>query len=156
MGDGDFRRRCEAALTHPATLFALAALLVNDVVLKALFPGAWAMGKLSDLAWMAFAPPLLAFLLSFAVPKSAAGRRVALAIAYGGLPLLYAAFNTFAPVHDAIIRALLIGADSGAVGSPMDATDSLVIRSGLRWRYGRGGEARNPPAAGGVGGSGCW
>ena len=125
---GDFRRRCEAALAHPVTLIALAALLVNDIVLKALFPGAWAMGKLSDLAWMTFAPPLLAFALSFAVPKrSAAGRRAALIVAYGGLPLLYAAFNTFAPVHDAIIRALLIGAESGALGSPMDATDSLVI-----------------------------
>ena len=144
MGYPDFRRRCEAALTHPSTLFALAALLVNDLILKALFPGAWAMGKLSDLAWMAFAPPLLAFLLSFIVPKSAAGRRAALAIAYGGLPILYAAFNTFAPVHDAIIRALLIGAESGAVGSPMDATDSLVIPFGLAlaiWAWRRSAES---------------
>ena len=144
MGNSDFRRRCEAALTHPATLIALAALLVNDVVLKALFPGAWAMGKLSDLAWMAFAPPLLAFLLSFIVPKSAAGRRAALIIAYGGLPLLYAAFNTFVPVHDAIMRALLIGAESGAVGSPMDATDSLVIPFGVAlavWAWRRSAES---------------
>ncbi len=132
MERGDFRRRCEAALAHPVTLVALALLLVNDIVLKALFPGAWAMGKLSDLAWVVFAPPLLAFALSFAVPKrSAAGRRAALIIAYGGLPLLYAAFNTFAPVHDAIMNALLIGAESGALGSPMDATDSLVIPFGL-------------------------
>lgn len=132
MERGDFRRRCEAALAHPVTLVALAALLVNDIVLKALFPGAWAMGKLSDLAWVVFAPPLLAFALSFAVPKrSAAGRRAALVVAYGGLPALYAAFNTFAPVHDAIMRVLLIGAESGALGSPMDATDSLVIPFGL-------------------------
>ena len=132
MESHDFRRRCEAALAHPVTLVALALLLVNDIVLKALFPGAWAMGKLSDLAWVTFAPPLLAFALSFAVPKrSAAGRRAALVVAYGGLPLLYAAFNTFAPVHDAIMSALLIGAESGALGSPMDATDSLVIPFGL-------------------------
>ena len=148
MGNGDFRRRCEAALTHPVTLFALAALLANDLILKALFPGAWAMGKLSDLAWTAFAPPLLAFILSFilafAVPQSAAGRRVALIIAYGGLPLLYAAFNTFAPVHGAIMRALLIGADGGAGGSPMDATDSLVIPFGLAlavWAWRRSAES---------------
>ena len=137
----DFRRRCEAALTHPVTLAALGALLVNDIVFKTLFPGAWAVGKLSDLAWVVFAPPLLAFALSFAVPKSAAGRRAALIAAYGGLPLLYAAFNTFAPVHDAIMRVLLTGADGAARGSPMDATDSLVIPFGLAiaaWAYRRG------------------
>ena len=136
-----FRRRCEAALTHPVTLAALGALLVNDVVFKALFPGAWAVGKLSDLAWVVFAPPLMAFALSFAVPKSAAGRRIALIAAYGGLPLLYAAFNTFAPVHDAVMRVLLTGADGAARGAPMDATDSLVIPFGLAiaaWAYRRG------------------
>ena len=138
----DFRRRCEAALTHPVTLAALALLLVNDVVFKTLFPGAWAVGKLSDLAWVVFASPLLAFALSFAVPKkSAAGRRAALVVAYGGLPLLYAAFNTFAPVHDAIMGVLTLGADGAASGSPMDATDSLVIPFGLAiaaWTWRRG------------------
>ena len=138
----DFRRRCEAALTHPVTLAALALLLVNDVVFKTLFPGAWAVGKLSDLAWVIFASPLLAFALSFAVPKkSAAGRRVALFVAYGGLPILYAAFNTFAPVHDAIMGVLTLGADGAASGSPMDATDSLVIPFGLAiaaWTWRRG------------------
>ena len=138
----DFRRRCEAALTHPVTLAALALLLVNDIVFKALFPGAWAVGKLSDLAWVIFASPLLAFALSFAVPKkSAAGRRAALFVAYGGLPLLYAAFNTFAPVHDAVMGVLTLGADGAASGSPMDATDSLVIPFGLAiaaWVWRRG------------------
>ena len=137
----DFRRRCEAALTHPVTLAALALLLVNDVVFKTLFPGAWAVGKLSDLAWVVFASPLLAFALSFAVPKSAAGRRAALFVAYGGLPLLYAAFNTFAPVHDAIMSVLTLGADGAASGSPMDAADSLVIPFGLAiaaWTWRRG------------------
>ena len=137
----DFRRRCEAALTHPVTLAALGALLVNDVVFKTLFPGAWAVGKLSDLAWVVFASPLMAFALSFAVPKSAAGRRATLIAAYGGLPLLYAAFNTFAPVHDAIMRVILIGADGAARGAPMDATDSLAIPFGLAiaaWIWRRG------------------
>ena len=137
----DFRRHCEAALTHPVTLGALALLLVNDVVFKTLFPGAWAVGKLSDLAWVIFASPLLAFALSFAVLKSAAGRRAALVVAYGGLPLLYAAFNTFAPVHDAIMRVLTLGADGAASDSPMDATDSLVIPFGLAiaaWVWRRG------------------
>ena len=64
-----FRRRCESAMP-PATLAALAVLLVNDVGLKALWPHPWTTGKLSDLAWMVFAPPLLAYLLSFAAREN--------------------------------------------------------------------------------------
>ena len=57
--------RAEAALTHPATLLALATLLVNDLVFKWLWPDTWITGKLSDLAWVIFAPPLLALPLTF-------------------------------------------------------------------------------------------
>ena len=111
---------------HPVTLGALGVLLVNDLLLKALWPGAWVPGKLSDLAWMMFAPPVLAYVLSFATLGSAQGQRAAFAAAYAGLPLLYAAFNTFQPVHDAILRVLgSIGGDGPR--SPLDPTDSLVI-----------------------------
>ena len=121
-----FRRRCASALMHPATLAAVTVLLANDVVFKSLWPDAWATGKLSDLAWMVFAPPLLAFLLSFAAGRHAALQRTAFLAAYVGLPLLYAAFNTFAPVHDGILRGIgLIGGDGPR--SPLDPTDSLVI-----------------------------
>ena len=57
-----------------------------------------------------------------------------------GLPLLYAAFNTFEPVHDAILRGLSI-ASGGTAGSPLDVTDSLVIPFGLGialWVWQRG------------------
>lgn len=99
------RLRSAAALTHPVTLAALATLLVNDVVFKAAWPDAWLTGKLSDLAWVVFASPLLAFALS-PMARGALGERVVFAAAYVGLPLLYAAFNTFAAVHDPIIGAL--------------------------------------------------
>lgn len=81
---GAFRRRAASALTHPATLAALAALLVNDIALKRAWPDAWAMGKLSDLAWMIFAPPLLAYLLSFLVGGSALGGRAGFGVALRG------------------------------------------------------------------------
>ena len=43
-----------------------------------------------------------------------------------GLPLLYAAVNTFQPVHDVVLRVLgTIGRDGPR--SPLDPTDSLVI-----------------------------
>ncbi len=124
----DFRERAASALTHPLTLASLGTLLLNDIVLKRLWPGAWVPGKLSDLAWMVFAPPLLAYLLSLAVPRRHLHRagHAGFLTAYVGLPLLYAAFNSFTPVHDAILRGLALVGGSGP-GSPLDATDSLVI-----------------------------
>lgn len=130
MDKTDFRRRCESALTHPATIAAICALLLNDWVFKSLWPDAWVTGKLSDLAWGAFAPALLAFLLSFAAGGNARAQRAAFVTAYIGLPLLYAAFNTFEPVHDAITRGLSL-ASGRASGGPIDVTDSLVIPLGM-------------------------
>lgn len=125
-----FQERCASAVTHPATIAAVAVLLVNDLVLKALWPNPWTTGKLSDLAWMIFASPLLAFILSLFTRRSRLAQCAAFIIAYIGLPLLYAAFNTFELLHDLIIRGLLTlsGAPSG---SPFDPTDSLVIPFGL-------------------------
>ncbi len=125
-----FRARCASALMHPATVTAVALLLLNDLVFKSVWPESWATGKLSDLAWVVFASPLLAFLLSFLVRRSTVGQRVAFIASYAALPLLYAAFNTFGPVHDLIIRGLSI-ASGGTSGSPLDVTDSLVIPFGL-------------------------
>ena len=126
----NFRRRCESALTHPATIAAICALLLNDLVFKSLWPDAWATGKLSDLAWVVFAAPVLAFLLSFATRGNARAQLAAFVTAYIGLPLLYAAFNTFEPVHDVITRGLSL-ASGRASGGPLDATDSLVIPLGM-------------------------
>ena len=121
-----FRQRCASALMHPATLVALAVLLVNDLLLKALWPGAWVPGKLSDLAWMMFAPPVLAFVLSFATLGRLRMQRAAFIGAYAGLPLLYIAFNTFEPVHDVVLQVLgWVGGDGPR--SPLDPTDSIVI-----------------------------
>ena len=107
---GDFRRRAESALTHPVTVAALGVLLLNDLLFKAIWPHSWLTGKLSDLAWLIFALPLLAFLLSFATRGSLTARRLAFVAAYVGLPLLYAAFNTFEPVHDLIMRGMSLRA----------------------------------------------
>ena len=111
---------------HPVTLGALAVLLVNDLLFKALWPGAWVPGKLSDLAWMMFAPPVLAYVLSFATLGRLRARRAAFVTAYAGLPLLYVAFNTFSPVHDVVLHVLgFVGGDGPR--SPLDPTDSMVI-----------------------------
>ena len=127
--NGGFSQRCVSALTHPATVIALATLLLNDVLFKALWPQAWITGKLSDLAWVIFALPLLAFLLSLCTRGNRIAARTAFITAYVGLPLLYAAFNTFEPVHYWILRGLSIASGGSAV-APLDATDSMVIPLG--------------------------
>ena len=122
--------RAEAALTHPATLLALATLLVNDLVFKWLWPDTWITGKLSDLAWIIFAPPLLALPLTFLARRNPFAQKAAWVIAYIGLPLLYAAYNAFDPLHNAVIAgfSLLRGTPGG---SPFDPTDSIVIPFGM-------------------------
>ena len=126
----NFGRRCELTLTHPVTAGALVVLLLNDWVLKPVWQSDWTTGKLSDLAWVVFASPLLAFLLSRFMGSGRLRERSAFALAYLGLPILYAGFNTFQPLHDLILSGLLF-VSGGEVGSPFDPTDSLVIPLGL-------------------------
>lgn len=121
-----FHQRCKLALTHPVTLGAVALLLVNDWLLKPLWQSDWTTGKLSDFAWMVFAPPLLLFVLSLAARGNARAERSAFFAAYAGLPLLYAAYNTFAPLHDWIMGGFMVLSGASA-GSPLDPFDSLVI-----------------------------
>lgn len=135
-----YNRLCAAALTHPVTVGALAILLLNDLVLKALWSNPWTTGKLSDLAWVMFASPLLAWLLSLPARQNRAAQRAGWWTAYAGLPLLYAAFNTFPAVHDAILGGISL-LSGGMAGSPLDPTDSLVIPLGLAaalWVWRRG------------------
>ena len=124
------RVRCASALTHPVTVAALVVLLLNDALFKSLWPDSWVTGKVSDLAWVVFASPLLAFVLSLFPIRRLFAERAAAIIAYAGLPALYAAFNTFEPVHDWILRGLSLVA-GGTAGSPLDPSDSLVIPFGL-------------------------
>ena len=126
----NFRGRCASALTHPVTIASLVVLLLNDGLFKSLWPDAWVTGKLSDLAWVVFASPLLAFVLSLFLCRRLFGRRATIIIAYVGLPALYTAFNTFEPVHDRILWGLSLVA-GGTAGSPLDPSDSLVIPFGL-------------------------
>ena len=121
-----FHKRCVSALTHPATLAAPVVLLANELLLKPLWSDPWTTGKLSELAWMVFLPPLVVFLLSIPIGQRHSWQRMAFVIAYVGLPVLYVAFNTFEPVHHLTIRLLSLSRDLSS-NSPLDYTDSLVI-----------------------------
>ena len=75
---------------------------------------------------MIFAPPVLAYVLSFATLGRLQAQRAAFIVAYAGLPLLYVAFNTFQPVHDVVLHVPgWVGGDGPR--SPLDPADSLVI-----------------------------
>ncbi|WP_182908013.1 hypothetical protein [Microbispora sp. H13382] len=67
------RTTAGAWLGHPATLAAIAVLLVNDHLLKRLWPGV-VTGKLSDVAGMLVAPPLLALAAALAVRRLGAAQ----------------------------------------------------------------------------------
>ncbi|MFC4072644.1 hypothetical protein [Actinoplanes subglobosus] len=71
------RGKALAWLCHPVTVTALALLVVNDHLLKSAWPG-WVTGKLSDVAGMVLAPPLLAALAGLIAPRMPF-RRVAVA-----------------------------------------------------------------------------
>ena len=141
-----YRERTQAALTHPATFVALSTLLLNDLALKWIWQGAWLTGKLSDLAWLVFAAPLLAFALSFAARGSITAQRWTWRIAYIGLPLLYLAYNSIAPLHDAIMSAFSLARGTPGA-SPFDPTDSVVIPFGVGialWIWRRSATAPKP------------
>lgn len=141
-----YRERAQAALTHPATFVALAALLLNDLALKWIWQGAWFTGKLSDLAWLVFAAPLLAFALSFAARGNIRAQRWTWRVAYIGLPLLYLAYNSIAPLHDAIMSAFSLARGTPGA-SPFDPTDSIVIPFGSAialWVWRRSASAPKP------------
>ena len=141
-----YRERAQAALTHPATFVALATLLLNDLALKWIWQGAWFTGKLSDLAWLVFAAPLLAFALSFAARGNVRAQRWTWRVAYIGLPLLYFAYNSIAPLHDAIMSAFSLARGTPGA-SPFDPTDSIVIPFGSAialWIWRRSAAAPKP------------
>jgi hypothetical protein len=74
-------------LSHPASVAAVLLVLLNDHLLRRLWPS-WLTGKIGDFAWLVFAPFALATLLVWVTPPSIARhqRRLgALAVALVGL-----------------------------------------------------------------------
>ncbi|MCX5069259.1 hypothetical protein OOJ91_25775 [Micromonospora lupini] len=116
-------------LCHPATLLALVVLVANDHVLKAAFPGL-VTGKLSDVAGLVLAPPLVAVLLTLLAPRLPA--RVA---ALAGLVAVGAGF---AVVKSSGYAAELASSAWTVLAGPSlvraDWTDLLTLPAlGLAW-----------------------
>ncbi|WP_433117738.1 hypothetical protein [Micromonospora sp. CA-246542] len=118
-----------AWLCHPTTLLALVLLVLNDRLWKAAFPGL-VTGKLSDVAGLVLAPPLVAVLLTLLVPRLPA-RRAALV----GLVAVGAGF---AVVKSSGYAAELASSAWTALAGPSlvraDRTDLFALPAlGLAW-----------------------
>lgn len=108
MGSEDQRARHsdrDTGLLHPVALGALAALLVNDHVLKWRYPG-WVTGKLSDVAGM-IVFPLLACAVFAAVVRRV-DRRRALAVCVAATAIGFALVKLWSPATHAC--ELVLGA----------------------------------------------
>ncbi|MGK5672815.1 hypothetical protein ACSNOB_08230 [Micromonospora sp. URMC 106] len=111
-----------AWLGHPATVVALVLLVVNDHLLKAAFPGPLT-GKLSDVAGLVLAPPLVAVLLTLLAPRLPA--RTAVAV---GLGLVAAGFTAVkSSGYAAAGASALWSAVSGPSLVRADRTDLLAL-----------------------------
>ncbi|WP_146074922.1 hypothetical protein [Micromonospora chalcea] len=73
-----------AWLGHPGTVLSLIVLVLNDHVFKAAFPGL-VTGKLSDVAGLVLAPPLVAVLVTLVVPRFRSRSVAGFALALVGL-----------------------------------------------------------------------
>ncbi|MFG1868945.1 hypothetical protein [Micromonospora arborensis] len=116
-------------LCHPATLLALVLLVVNDHLLKPALPGLLT-GKLSDVAGLVLAPPLVAVLLTLLVPRLPARAAALVAVVAVGAG--------FAVVKSSGYAAELASSAWTALAGPSlvraDRTDLLTLPAlGLAW-----------------------
>lgn len=111
-------------LAHPACLAALGLLLLNDHLLRRMWPSWWT-GKLGDVAWLMFAPFALAAIVSWLVRNPRHEGRV-FGAAFGLTGLVFAAVKLSAQANHA-----LMGLASVVVGIPLstrvDPTDLLAL-----------------------------
>lgn len=94
------------ALSHPASIAAIFMLLLNDHVLRRLWPSWWT-GKLGDFAWLIFAPFVLALILAWLVPARVPNREKRIgqiAIVVTGLG--FALAKTIPVFHELALRVL--------------------------------------------------
>ena len=120
-------------LAHPASLTAMAVMLLNDLILRRLVPSWWT-GKLSDVAYLFFMPFVAAALLAWLVPgQGEQHERRVRRLAFAGVALAF----TLGKLHPAINSAAgdliqsLLGISVRIVADPTDLLTLPVL--GLAW-----------------------
>lgn len=122
-----------AWLGHPATVVALITLVINDHLLKAAHPGLLT-GKLSDVAGLVLAPPLVAAFAALALPRLPA--RAAAGLGLGLVGVGFTVVKTSGYVAAAASSAWTLVSGPSLVRA--DRTDLLTLPAlalaGWTWR----------------------
>ncbi len=93
--------RAAGSLIHPLTLAAIVILLINDHILRWLWPS-WIWGKLGDFSWLVFFPFIPALILSFIVPKRWKNQEALVAgLSFASTGLVFSLMNTIPAAHAA-------------------------------------------------------
>ncbi len=124
--------RTAAAFCHPVTIAAVALMLLNDHLFKAWWPGWWT-GKLSDAAWVTFAPLFVALTASFLLPRRLKRRdSLVLWLSLSVTAVSYFLFNSWDPFHGLVNGFFSHIAGWGTVEK--DPTDSIALAAlALTW-----------------------
>jgi len=144
MDDRTLRKALRLSI-HPVTLVAIGLLLINDHLLRRIWPSALT-GKLGDFAWLFFIPLLLAVLVALVLPGRGPRRAAAVGwLAFGSVAVVFVAAKTVPVAHETIV-ALAERVLGFTVGWRRDPTDLVgliaLVASAALW-------ARTPePACG--------
>jgi hypothetical protein len=142
--------RAMEALSHPLSVAGVITLLLNDHLLRRAWPSWWT-GKIGDLAWLLFAPFVLAAGLAWLIPRAIRHRDAAV----GGLALSltgigFAAAKTLPLVHAGTV-ALLARMYHTPVALQIDPSDLLatpaLLAGWVIWKRDTGSPASIPPRA---------
>lgn len=119
-------------LAHPASVGAMATLLVNDHLLRRLWPSWWT-GKLGDFAWLFFMPFVAAALIALIAGRRARNVGALACLLIGGV---FALAKTVPAAHAAVIVAasILFGFPVGWRRDPTDLIALVsVVAAWLMW-----------------------
>jgi hypothetical protein len=139
-------RRAINSLSHPLAIAAIIVLLINDHLLRQLWPSWWT-GKLGDYAWLVFAPLILILLLSWLIPsRGVYQERIVGWVAFMLTGLGFALAKTI-PVCTALIIRLLETLTSWSMILLTDPTDLLALPAlGIGWTIWQRGNSRSHQA----------
>ena len=124
-------------LVHPASITAILILLLNDHLLRQLWPS-WLTGKLGDFAWLFFFPFALAALLAWLIPARITRQVQATGLlAFGLTGVIFSLTKTLPVFHATIVQAAthLFGFQVAWRRDPTDLIAlSALIAGWLLWQ----------------------
>ena len=115
-------QRALHTLSHPITLCAIGLMLINDHLLRLNWPSWWT-GKLSDVAWLAFFPLVLAVVLSLLLPRREKAVEVG---AFALTGVVFTLGKTIPAIHG-LITAMLEALLDQPIGLRLDPTDLITL-----------------------------